>query len=104
MPTLHHAVYFWLKHPASADDRAALIAGLRGLGAIEQVRSLHIGEPAPIPARDVVEASYDVAELMTFASVEDHNSYQVHPLHKGFIERCGHLWARVQIFDTSETD
>lgn len=100
MTTIHHAVYFWLRNTGSAEDREALIAGLKTLRGIAEVGSLDIGVPAPIAPRPVVDASYDVVELMTFASVADHDAYQVHPLHKAFIAQCSHLWERVQIYDT----
>lgn len=99
-PALAHHVFFWLKRPGSAEDRAALIAGLRELAAIEVIRGLHIGTPAPTEQRDVVDASYDVAELMFFDSAADQKTYQDHPLHQAFIDRHGHLWQRVVVYDT----
>lgn len=102
MPTIRHAVYFWLANPGSDEDRAALIEGLRGLAAIDEVQSLTIGTPAATMARDVVDASFDVSEMMTFASVADQDAYQTHPLHAAFVEKHQHLWARVQVFDTED--
>jgi hypothetical protein len=99
---LRHQVFFWLKRPGNLEDRAALIAGLRTLGGIEQVRVLHIGTPAPTEARDVVDASFDVSELMEFTSAADQKAYQDHPLHLAFVAQCEHLWARVVVYDTLE--
>jgi hypothetical protein len=97
--TLVHHVLFWLKNPGSAEDRAELIAGLRTLAGIEVIRGLHIGLPAPTEAREVVDSSYDVSELMFFDSVEDQKIYQDHPLHQDFIARCSHLWDKVVVYD-----
>jgi Stress responsive A/B Barrel Domain len=99
---LRHQVFFWLNRPGNPDDRAALVAGLRTLDAVPQVRALHIGTPAPTEAREVVDASFDVSELMEFASAADQKAYQDHPLHLAFVAECGHLWARVVVYDTLE--
>ena len=99
LPKLLHHVFFWLKNPESAEDRAALIAGVKKLGAIETVRAIHVGVPASTEKRDVVETSYHVSELLCFDDVEGQNAYQVHPLHKKFVEECSHLWSKVLVYD-----
>ena len=96
---LVHHVLFWLKNPDSAEDRDQLIAGLRTLAGIEAIRGLHIGVPAPTEARDVVDASYDVSELMFFDSVADQKIYQDHPIHQQFVAKCSHLWRKVVVYD-----
>ncbi len=100
-PTGHllHQAFFWLKNPGSADDRAALIAGLQTLSAVPELRALSIGTPAPTEARDVVDGSFDVLETMVFASLEDQKTYQDHPVHQAFIAACSHLWDRVLVYD-----
>lgn len=100
---LTHLALFWLKRPDSAEDRAMLVEGLETLRGIEQVRTLHIGFPAPTEARDVVDHSWSVSELMTFDSVADQVAYQAHPLHAAFIARCGHLWERVLVYDIGDS-
>jgi hypothetical protein len=61
---------------------------------------MHIGYPAATEERGVIDASYDVSEIMTFDNVEDQNSYQVHPVHQAFIRDYGHLWDRVVVYDS----
>jgi hypothetical protein len=95
-----HQVYFWLKRPGNAEDRATLIAGLRTLADVPVIRSLHIGTTADTEARDVVDGSFDVSELMTFDSVVDQKAYQDHPLHVAFVSQCEALWARVVVYDS----
>ncbi|CAN7599231.1 Dabb family protein [Caulobacter sp. LjRoot300] len=95
---IHH-VLFWLNNPGSKADRDRLIAGLNTLRAIEVVQQLHIGVPASSEKRDVVDNSYDVSELMFFASVEDQKRYQDHPLHLQFVKDCAHLWRKVVVYD-----
>ncbi|HTF96143.1 MAG TPA: Dabb family protein [Cellvibrio sp.] len=99
MPTLLHHVFFWLKNPDSAADRAKLIAGVKALAAIETVRSIHVGVPASTEKRDVVDNSYHVSELLGFDDVAGQDVYQVHPLHKKFVEEHQHLWSKVVVYD-----
>nr|WP_294813250.1 Dabb family protein [uncultured Sphingomonas sp.] len=94
-----HHVFFWLKNPESAADRDQLIAGLRKLAAVDVVRSLQIGVPASTEQRDVVDSSFQVSELMVFDNVADQKTYQDHPVHKDFVAKCSHLWAKVIVYD-----
>src|SRR5690606_11566894 len=96
---LAHHVFFWLKNPNSKEDRDKLIEGLKTLEKIETVKSLRIGVPASTEKRDVVDNSFSVSELMLFDDVEGQNAYQVHPIHKKFVEHCSHLWEKVIVYD-----
>jgi hypothetical protein len=98
-PQLVHHVFFWLKRPGSKEDRDLLVAGLRTLRDIPVIRRLLIGLPASTEKRDVVDASYDVSELMYFDNAEDQKSYQDHPLHLAFVKSCGELWEKVVVYD-----
>jgi hypothetical protein len=100
-PTIAHHVFFWLKRSGSAEDRKALIAGLRTLAKIDVVRSLQIGVPASTESRDVVDASFDVSELMMFDSVGDQKVYQDHPIHQAFVADHAHLWRKVVVYDAA---
>jgi Stress responsive A/B Barrel Domain len=97
-----HNVYFWLKDPADADARECLIAGVESLRAIEVIRSLTIGHPAPTEDREVVDSSFDVSEHLVFDSAADQKIYQNHPVHRAFVERCEGLWDRVLVYDSQE--
>ena len=94
-----HHVFFWLKNPGSAADRDVLIAGIRGLGKVEVVRSVQVGVPASTEQRDVVDSSFHVSEMLVFDNVADQKTYQDHPVHKDFVARCEHLWAKVIVYD-----
>lgn len=96
---LVHHVFFWLRNPGAEADRAQLIAGLATLRAIPVIRTLLIGVPAPTENRDVVDASYDVSELMYFDNAVDQKAYQDHAIHQAFVKSCGHLWQRVVVYD-----
>lgn len=94
-----HHVFFWLKRPGSTADRDQLVAGLRALAKIPVIRSVQIGVPASTEQREVVDASFDVSELMVFDNVADQKVYQDHPIHQDFIAKCGHLWRKVIVYD-----
>lgn len=95
-----HHVFFWLKNPDSAKDRDSLIAGLKTLAGIPLISELYVGTPADTEKRDVVDASWQVSELMFFDNPDAQANYQVHPLHQDFIRNCGHLWEKVVVYDT----
>lgn len=99
---LVHHVFFWLKNRDSKEDLAKLLEGLHTLAKIETIRKLHIGVPASTEQRPVVDSSYSASELMFFDDIEGQNVYQVHPIHKKFIENCSHLWEKVVVYDTME--
>ncbi|MEN9840591.1 MAG: hypothetical protein RL376_391 [Verrucomicrobiota bacterium] len=97
---LVHTVVFWLRKDLSPAERAAFLhEGLESLRPIRCVSELHIGAPAPIAPRPVVDASYDFAITALFADVAAHDAYQIDPLHKAFIARFKGHWERVQIYD-----
>jgi len=94
-----HHVFFWLKNPGSETDRNQLIEGLKTLKAIKEVKQLLIGTPASTEKREVVDNSFDVSELMYFDNVKDQDAYQVHVVHKAFVDKYSHLWNKVIVYD-----
>ncbi len=100
--TLVHHVFFWLQHPGSMEDRDQLIEGLRTLAAIETVQKLHIAVPADTEKREVVDASWQVSELMFFADAAAQKVYQDHPIHQAFVQKYSHLWKKVVVYDAIE--
>jgi Stress responsive A/B Barrel Domain. len=96
-----HSVFFWLKPELSDAERAQFFAGLETLRGIAVVQSLHIGRPAPIAPRPVLDATYTAALSITFADVSAHDAYQVDPIHKAFLEQFRPWFAKVQIYDAS---
>jgi hypothetical protein len=97
-PVVHH-VFFWLKNPASKEDRDQLIAGVKTLAKIETVRELRVGVVANTEKRDVVDNSWAVSELMFFSDLAGQATYQNHPVHLEFIKNCSHLWEKVIVYD-----
>ena len=101
--TIIHHVFFWLKEPGDAHAKE-LIKGLQTLKAIPQVKKLLVGVPASTEKREVVDNSFHVSELMYFDSVKDQDAYQVHPVHKAFVDQYSHLWERVVVYDMLTED
>jgi hypothetical protein len=97
-PIVHHAL-FWLKNPASKEDRDMLVAGVKSLGKIETIKELHVGVVASTEKRDVVDNSWAVSEVMFFANLADQATYQSHPIHQEFIKSHSHLWEKVIVYD-----
>jgi hypothetical protein len=97
-PVVHH-VFFWLKNPASKEDRDQLVAGVKTLSKIQAVRELRVGVVASTEKRDVVDNSWAVSELMFFSDLAGQAAYQTDPIHLEFIKNCSHLWEKVIVYD-----
>ncbi|MCC9135671.1 Dabb family protein [Pontibacter silvestris] len=97
-----HHVFFWLKNPDSSDERAKLLDGIKQLKAVETVKTFHVGVPATTN-RPVIERGYSFSLLLIFDNLEDQDTYQVHPIHKNFVEECSPLWSKVVIYDAVDT-
>ena len=94
-----HNVFFWLREGGGPDAAQQLIQGCRQhLTGIPGILRLSVGVPAGTQ-RAVVDNSYGVALLIEFADRAAHDVYQDHPDHQRFIQECGPLWERVQIYD-----
>jgi len=101
LPFVHH-VFFWLKDPKNKQDHDKLLAGLRGLGKIKEIKMAHIGSPSINDFdKPVTDASYSFSVLLIFGSKSDEEKYLVHPLHKQFIEDHKNLWSKVVVYDSS---
>jgi Stress responsive A/B Barrel Domain len=97
---LVHTVLFWLRPDLTPAQREAFTTeGIASLRTIESVRALHLGAPASIPKRPVVDASYSYAITVLFDDVAGHDAYQVHPTHQAFVATFKTHWERVQIYD-----
>lgn len=97
---IRHQVFFWLKRPGNAEDRTKLVSGLKALAVIPQVRELQVGVPAATEQRDVVDASFDVSEVMLFDTLADQKAYQDHQSHLAFVVACAPLWRKVTVYDS----
>jgi hypothetical protein len=95
---LIHSVFFWLKEGLSYEERNNFIEGLRSLSKIESVKRSYIGDPASTN-RPVIDRSYSYGLIVMFENMEGHDSYQIHPIHKKFLENYSSYWTKVLIYD-----
>ncbi len=97
-----HHVFFWLKDPKNKKGYDKILAGLKGLGKIEQIKMSHIGLPSVNNFdKPVTDASYSFSVLLIFDNKADEEKYLVHPLHKKFIDDHKNLWSKVVVYDSS---
>jgi hypothetical protein len=81
-----HVVIFWTfpDKPTAPDE---LVAGAKHyLADIPGLASFHVGRMVR-SHRDVVDQSYQVALNLQFATKQEQDDYQVHPLHIEFVEK-----------------
>ena len=97
---LIHHVYFWLRNPEDESERAQFEQAIGKLTTIGQIQKSHFGVPAPTEAREVVDHSYTYSLMLMFGSKKDQDAYQVHPVHREFVEENQHLWEKVKVYDT----
>ncbi len=95
---LTHHVLFWLKADTTEEQKKAFHAGLESLRGVESVQSMYIGTPAPI-SRPVVDTTYTFSLLIVFQDLAGHDVYQVHPIHKAFLDQHRERFEKVVIYD-----
>lgn len=95
---LSHHVLFWLKPDTTEDQKNAFRKGLESLEKIETVTQFHVGTPAPIE-RAVVDITYSFSLVLFFNDLAGHDVYQVHDLHKAFLDEFRGLFEKVIIYD-----
>lgn len=93
-----HHVLFWLKADTTEDQKKAFSKSLETLKNIEVVKTFHIGTPAPIE-RAVVDTTYTFSLTLFFENLAGHDVYQVHDLHKAFLDEFRILFDKVVIYD-----
>jgi hypothetical protein len=94
-----HVVNFYLKAELSVDEIKAFEKGVSELAKVEVIRTFNLGKPASTD-RPVIDRSYSYCLLTVFDSQEDHDIYQVHPVHLNFVDTCKEYWEKVVIFDS----
>lgn len=78
--SVQHVVVLWLKHPGDEADRAALVAASKRFRSIEGVLDVRVGPPLP-SERPIVDDSFDVALVMSFADEAALAGYLADPAH-----------------------
>lgn len=98
-----HIVFFWLHEPANEQHRQAFEAAISTfLTNSVHAGDWHVGIPAGTD-RPVVDNSWTYSLTVTFSSPEKQSLYQKEEAHLTFIAEAGHLWSKVQVYDTLST-
>ena len=96
-----HTVFFWLKNPDNAKDRAAFETSLKKfLDNSGYAKTKFIGTP-PKASRDVVDGSFTYSLILSFDSAESQQAYQDEAPHKLFIAESEDLWKKVIVYDST---
>ncbi|WP_224019167.1 Dabb family protein [Ferruginibacter albus] len=93
------SVFFWLKPETTEQQKAEFKAALESLKGVETIQSIYIGTPVPSINRPVVDTTYSFSLLIVFNDLAGHDVYQIHPLHKAFLDGFRTYWDKVIIYD-----
>lgn len=100
---VQHVVLCWLREPGNAADREALIDASQALADIPGLVSLRTGTALPSD-RPIVDSSFDLALIMTFADEAAMRAYLSHPLHQALVDsEVRPRVARLLVYDILET-
>jgi hypothetical protein len=92
---VEHLVFFNLKDGVSAEDRQALMEGLRTLpGQIPEIKYLACGEDFSGRSK-----GHEIGLVVRFENRDGLNIYQPHPAHLNFVNSFKHLWIDVTALD-----
>jgi len=92
-------VVCWLREPGDAEARQQLIEASRRLQEVPGVIRVVAGE-AVASEREVVDDSFDVAVVMTFADAEAMQAYLADPRHRAAVrETLAPLVGRMVVYD-----
>lgn len=93
-----HSVYFWLKPECNPDQVADFRRGLETLEEIEATDGVFIGTPAKTD-RPVVDRTYSFAMTVVLRGKDEHDAYQLDPIHQAFLGKFAEYWSKVVIYD-----
>ena len=82
---IEHIVIIWLKQPGNTDAQNTIIKASQALKTIPGVMALKSGKAVP-SQREIVDSSFDVALIVSFADQAALDAYLTHPLHLQLLE------------------
>ena len=98
-PAFSHVVYFWLRNPDNQAECGEFEAAVRELMSKSRyTKTNFLGRP-PDATREVVDDSFTYTMIVTFESAAAQSAYQQEQAHLDFIDRAGHLWEKVVVYD-----
>ena len=97
--TVEHVVVVWLKSPGNAEHRRRIITESEVLRGIPGVTGLRSGEVIPSD-RSIVDSSFDVALIVSFADQAAMQAYLSHPVHVELVEQTlKPLVDKIRVYD-----
>ena len=97
--SLQHLVVIWLKEPGNAAHRRISLEESEILWKIPGVLSLSSGSVIS-SERAIVDSSFDVAMIVSFADKAAMDAYLTHPLHVTLVSQTlKPLVAKIRVFD-----
>jgi len=100
--TVHHIILFWLDEPGDPSTIQLFTDTSKSFTEIPGILEVVVGTSLP-GDRPVVDDSFDVAVLFTFADEQAYHDYLTHPLHlKAVKEIIGPHVRKMQIYNVSE--
>jgi hypothetical protein len=98
---LSHCVFFKLRDSSPAKVDQLIGACNKYLSDHPGVVYYAAGKREPSLAREVNDKEHEVALIVVFDSMANHDAYQVAPLHLKFIEEQRANWQSVRVFDAT---
>jgi hypothetical protein len=96
---VEHVVVVWLQEPGNPLHRQTILEASEVLRTIPGVRALKSGTVIP-SERAIVDSSFDVALMVSFANQADMDAYLTHPAHVQLVnETLKPLVAKIRVFD-----
>ena len=96
---VEHVVVVWLKSPGNAEHRRRIISESAVLRGIPGVTGLRAGEVIPSD-RSIVDSSFDVALIVSFADQAAMQAYLIHPVHMELVEQTlKPLVEKIRVYD-----
>lgn len=95
-----HNVYFYFHEEVTEEERMHFESELKRLSEIPYIKSSVIGRPAQTDSRPVTDHEFDYSVTMWFETVEDHDLYQIDPVHTEMVENTALLLERVRVMDS----
>ena len=93
-----HSVFFYLKKELSEEQRQKFFSGVETLKTVQPHVKILTGTPADTD-RPIVLKDYDYGLTCIFENIEDHDKYQVDPVHLEFVDNHKNDWDKVVIYD-----
>ena len=99
---LQHVVLCWLKNPGDQAVRQKIIELSKSFASIPGVISVRVGVAVP-SERAIVDDSFDVGIIFSFADRESMQTYLEHPTHKNAVKDViAPLTSKIVVYDIIE--